>query len=294
MLQHLFQWARFILLIVNQGSLRGKAYDYGHARALVRKEFPQLCPGEQKIAGGKTRSYLLGQAAFIKNSFSTKGSHLSAPGIKLAYIRNPKAASTSLAYFMLKVLYPEIQNYLLSAEKINTLTDINLSTEFEASENSFTFFTVVRNPFARLVSVYRSFFEKTSNHFIYDDYLFGILKKDMSFGEFVNILQIIPDVLKDQHVKAQHSLLQYYSKKNIDVQIFHLESPEDVKTFLSHYSASLSILNKDELPYDYRSYYNADILEKVYRLYADDIKCFGYEQQYLDLRSALREPEVAQ
>jgi hypothetical protein len=293
MLQYLIQWTRFILLIANQGSVRGKAYDYGHERALMRKEFPHLCPGEQKSSGRKTRNYLSGQAAFIKNSFSIKGGHLSAPGMKLAYIRNPKAGSTSLAYFILKALYSEIENYHLTADKINTLTDINLSTEFKLSEKLFTFFTVVRNPFARLVSVYRSFFEKASNRFIYDDYLFGILKKDMSFGEFVNKLEIIPDVLRDQHVKGQHRLLQYYRKKKIDVQVFKLESPDDVKTFLSHYGASLAIFNKDEHPYDYRLYYNADVIEKVYRIYADDIKCFGYEQEYLDLRSALRKPEVA-
>jgi hypothetical protein len=287
MLQNLIQWARFVLLIVNQGTVRGKPYDYGRARGLVRNEFPQFCLEEQKTSVGKMRNYLSGQAAFIRNSFSTKGGHLSAPEMKLTYIRNPKAASTSLAYLMLKILYPEIVNYHVSAEKINTLMDINLSRELKPSESSFTCFTVVRNPFARLVSVYRSFFEKASDHFIYDDYLFGILKKDMSFEELVATLQVIPDLLKDQHVKPQHSLLQYYWKKKIDIKVFRLESLEAVNTFLSHYSASLSVLNKAELPYDYRSYYNVAVLEKVYRIYADDIKYFGYEQEYLDLRSAL-------
>jgi hypothetical protein len=293
MLQNLLQWARFMMMIVNQGTLRRQLYDYGRTRAVVRKEFPQFCLEEQKTLGRKKRDYLLGQVAFIKNSFSTKGGHLSAPGIKLTYIRNPKAASTSLAYFMLNALYPEIKNYRISAEKINILTDINLSTEVKASEKSFACFTVVRNPFARLVSVYRSFFEKASAQFIYDDYLFGILKKDISFAEFVNALQIIPNVLKDQHVKPQHGLLRYYRKKNIDVQVFHLESPEVLKLFLSRYSASLLTLNKDELPYDYRSYYDADMLEKVYRIYQRDIKYFGYEQEYLELRSALSKSEVA-
>jgi hypothetical protein len=284
----LLQWAHLILLIIGKGRLPKQRYDYDQPRVTILKEFPQFFPMGKETTWPKERSYWSGQIAFIKNAFKVTGGHLSVHEAKLAYIRNPKAGSTSLSFAMLAAVYPEIKYYKLSAEKINTITDVYLKRKISISERSFTYFTAVRNPFARLVSVYRSFFEKASDRFIYDDYLFGILKRDNSFREFVNTLETIPDFLKDQHLRPQHTFLKYYQRKNMEVNIFHLESPNSIDLFLSPYQTSLLVMNKDELSYDYRRYYDNHILTKVYGIYAKDIKLFGYEKEYDRLKSFIK------
>ena len=42
-------------------------------------------------------------------------------------------------------------------------------------------------------------------------------------------------------------------------------------------------MNKNET-YDYRSYYEPDTLEKVYKLYSQDILLFEYSEDYHDLK----------
>lgn len=228
--------------------------------------------------------HLSGQAAFLKNALKSEAGHLFVPNLNLSYLRNPKAASTSLSYTMLLALYPELKKFELSAEKINFLTDVNLKKEISPIEKPAIFFTVIRNPFARIVSVYRDFFERPSPHFIYDDYLFGILKKALSFREFVDILQVIPDALKDQHLKPQNSFLTFYRKRNIEVKFLKLEDQHSVRAFLSDFHLTLPVMNKNESAYDYRSYYDPDTIEKVYKLYSQDILLFGYSEDYQDLK----------
>jgi hypothetical protein len=289
MTSNLLQWTRFILLIIRKGALPKQQYDYDPPRIKILEEVPQFFPFAMEITRKKKGGYWSGQIAFMKNASKITGGHLSVPEKKLCYIRNPKAGSTSLSFAMLAALYPEIKDYDLSAEKINTITDVHIKREISIAERSFTYFTAVRNPFARVVSVYRSFFEKSSGRFIYDDYLFGILKKNNSFGEFVNTLESIPDFLKDQHLRSQHAFLKYYQRKNINVKVLHLESPDSIDLFVSPYQTSLLIMNKDELPYDYRPYYDNRILAKVYRIYEQDIKQFGYEKEYDHLKSFINE-----
>jgi hypothetical protein len=152
---------------------------------------------------------------------------------------------------------------------------------------------VVRNPFARIVSVYRDFFERPGGHFIYGDYLFGILKKGFSFHEFVDALQNIPDFLKDQHVKPQKRFLTYYHNRNIDVKILKLEEPDKTTEFLQRFDLSLTVMNRNSAACDFQTYYDMESLQKVNLLYADDISFFKYEQEYEELKKSVgrKDPE---
>jgi hypothetical protein len=170
-------------------------------------------------------------------------------------------------------MYPTLTQKTITETQLNFLTDLNLQTE---SSNPSVFFTIVRNPFTRLVSVYRDLFEN-KGHYIYRDYLFGILPQQISFSEFVERLSRIPDRLKDQHLKPQHAFLKYYEQKSLEVKVFKLEEPEPLNQFLNQRDLSLPHINKSTAPYD--SYYDLNTFNLVREVYKGDINRFAYKME---------------
>lgn len=227
---------------------------------------------------------LIAQLAFIKSSFRKKGGHLSVEN--LSYIRIPKSANTSVSYAMLVKKYPALKAQNPDEARINFLADVNLHAAREAGHE--TFFTVVRNPFARLVSVYRDFFETNRAEFIYAGYLFGILPQKISFAEFVNRISRIPDRLKDQHFKPQHLFIEPYESKGISIKSFQLEESPELESFLKEHRMELTHRNKSAVTYDYTQYYSPYVLRQVFEIYECDIKKFGYLPVYDDLKQRFR------
>lgn len=226
---------------------------------------------------------LVSQLSFLKQSFQSKGGHLATAN--LAYIRIPKSASTSLGKSMLEKIYPELKQKTVDERQINYLVDKNL--QLRANINQ-TYFTIVRNPFSRLVSVYRSFFEKNSTKYIYRDYLFGILPQNLSFDDFVSRVACIPDRLKDQHIKPQHNFIEYYNGKGINVNVFKLEEPEKIDQFLGLNNLQLLHLNSNEDRYDYQSYFSANSFKLALEIYKSDIDQFGYKAEVESLKMSLK------
>lgn len=229
------------------------------------------------------------QGAFIKNSLLPRGAHLHVPFLNIAYIRIPKSASTSLSWAMLQTQYPDLKESKLTPAQINFLTDVNLRHDISNDDSNDVFFTVVRNPLARLVSVYRNFFGQRKNFFLYEDYLFGILPHNIPFAEFVNRIRSIPPWLMDQHLKPQHYFIDIYKKKHNHVIVLKLEKWGEVDSFLSIYSMHIPFINRSAEPYDYRAYYDLKTLHQAYLIYHKDIKLFGYEMEYILLEKSLME-----
>lgn len=277
--------------IVRFGTLKGHGRNFRKSRARSLESLQEFVPqnvqagSEAKAASDKQSSLnnLTGQLAFIRHAFKTKGGHLCASD--LAYVRIPKAANTSISYAMLIKKYPSLEARNPDETQINFLTDVNLKKESETESE--TIFTVVRNPFARLVSVYRDFFENNDSDFLYADYLFGILKPEISFAEFVSRISRIPDRLKDQHFRPQHLFVQPYEKSGHTVKWFKLEKPETLGQFLHEHDMKLVHRNKSRDAYRYEEYYTSELLEQVYEIYYSDIKKFGYQSQYEALRAGL-------
>jgi hypothetical protein len=272
----------------------GRLYSAGPDFNVIRNEelqpLSRFVPAHKDTSynnGAKENSifrYFLGQGAFLINGLKKKGGHLFAQNLKLAYIRIPKSANTSMSAAMLKSIYPDLKNIAVTPQQINYLADVNLTTIHSNPLEPITYFTVVRNPFARLVSVYHDFFESNNNHFIYHDYLFGILTRDLSFEEFVNRIALIPDIFKDQHLRPQQLFLSYYQLEKKNVRIFKLEEIESLQKFLSGYNLKLEHLNKSDA-YDYHAYYNERTLQKVFEIYKNDVALFGYSTAYKNLKS---------
>lgn len=267
------QYFQLLRLVTQHGTFRHSGENFNQTRQHSLKELQEFIPSiESPKSNSGTTNSIIAQAAFIKNSFQRKGGHLTAG--QLSYIRIPKSASTSMSAALLEKIYPTLRQHKINEVQINFLTDVNLQVHLE--DVSKTYFTIVRNPFGRLVSVYRDFYENKDSHFIYHDYLFGILPQSLTFSEFVDRISCIPDRLKDQHIKPQHLFLQYYVKRNIPVKVFKLEDPEKLNAFLKEHSLQLPHLNKSQGGYDYREYYTPALLKKVSTLYQSDLEKFGY------------------
>jgi hypothetical protein len=267
------QYFQLLSLIIQHGTFRHSGESFNQTRQESLKELQEFIPSidSHKLNRGTTNS-IIAQAAFIKNSFQQKGGHLTAG--QLSYIRIPKSASTSMSAALLEKIYPALNQHKPTEIQINFLTDVNL--QVHVKDASKTHFTIVRNPFSRLVSVYHDFYENKDSHFIYRDYLFGILPQSLSFAEFVDRISCIPDRLKDQHLKPQHLFLEYYEKQNISVKTFKLEDPEKLNVFLKEHTLQLPYLHKSQVAYDYREYYSPSLLKKVSVLYQSDLEKFGY------------------
>jgi len=287
--------ALLVRLILSDGKFRHSGHDPRNIRREALAELSRFLPRDAQMPvdgnGGKKwlkknpfiRSWH-SQAAFVKDAFRKKGRHLWAPAANVCYVRNPKAASTSLSYALLSARYPELKDFRLTPQKINFLADINLREGLSGDEKKAEFFTVVRNPFARLVSVYREFFEKQNAQFIYEDYLFGILRKELSFSDFVKRLELIPDRLKDQHLRPQHCFLNFYERNKVAVRILRLEESQDINAFMERHGLTLEKFNTAEFQYDYRHYYDRETVRAVYNIYKDDVARFGYASAYDEIR----------
>lgn len=267
--------------VLRNGTLRHRGQNFNSTRAKSLENLQEFIPEINAIGNKKSStSNLLAQAAFIQSSFRKKGGHLTVQN--LGYIRIPKSANTSVSYAMLVKKYPPLKERNPDETQINFLADVNLRIAKESGIE--TFFTVVRNPFARLVSVYRDFFETNRAEFIYADYLFGILSQTISFAEFVSRISRIPDRLKDQHFKPQHLFVEPYENKGLAVKIFQLETPSALESFLEEHGMELSHRNKSPEAYDYAQYYNPYLLQQVFEIYETDIQKFGYSQLYESLK----------
>jgi hypothetical protein len=293
-LKSAFQSFKLLLLILRYGHLRHRGRNFNKERKETLMPLSDFLPPQKRglelpllprVLRSPFFQRMVSEAAFVKRNLVPRGGHLFSPFHNLAYIRIPKSASTSVSYAMLCSIYPEIGARTLSSTAINYLTDANIK-DYVAEENAI-FFTIVRNPFARIVSVYRDFYEGASEQFIYEDYLFGILPRKISFHEFVKRVSQIPEQLLDPHLKPQHMFLEYYRKRVLNLIVLKLEKPADIDSFLSIYNLSIRQLNKSPEPYDYRIYYNQATLEIVSALYERDVRTFQYEGEYQQLVSFL-------
>lgn len=281
------KYLQFAAQILRYGTLRGRGQNFQKNRARALESLsPYVPPHKLALTESKesrSPNNLVAQLAFIRSAFRNRGGHLSASN--MAYIRIPKSANTSISYAMLVKKYPALKNEHVSEAQVNFLVDVNLNPVNEAGPEQF--FTVVRNPFARLVSVYRDFFENRQSDFLYADYLFGILKPEMSFETFVSRVSAIPDRLKDQHFRPQHLFADAYNNAGKIVTVFKLEEPRVLEHFLSSHGMELVHRNKSAASYSYQEYYNSSLLEKVYSMYRVDIARYGYEAEYDQLKAYL-------
>ncbi len=142
-------------------------------------------------------------------------------------------------------------------------------------------FSVVRNPFVRLLSAYLSKIGKRNNStwrsFCYRFQLNPLLTpRELSFSHFLRIIAEEPDELLDRHFAPQYmNLLLPFSSPRF---VGRVEGVEKVGEFLSEFRIPFETRRPHTT--DARNQliqaYSAESIEWVKMKYADDFRLFGY------------------
>ena len=143
-------------------------------------------------------------------------------------------------------------------------------------KTSYFSFAIVRDPYERLASCYRAKLNKVDeSKFMFSNYLFGFLKNDDSFEEFVRKVSKIPDILCDRHFKAQNKIV-FASGKKMDFIGKFENLPSDFEEIRERYDfAELPMLNKSS-GRTASDLFSDETRALASKRYEKDFELFGY------------------
>ena len=152
--------------------------------------------------------------------------------------------------------------------KHSTLCDIDGIVDVSAMQDYFVF-TIVRNPWDRMVSYYHWAREQSFDHPV----VRAAVEHD--FVEFLHY----PDVWRPLQASPYRSYVQGPSgadQCNLYVRLEHLRS--DIAPLEEHLGFRIDVghVNASARDQDYRAYYTNDLRDHVKRICADDIARFEY------------------
>jgi len=146
------------------------------------------------------------------------------------------------------------------------------------NKESYFSFSYVRNPYGRMISCYKNKFNmENESDFLYSNYLFGYLKNDDSFEDFVRKTSKIPNFLCDRHFKTQYSIIHSRGAKMQHIGRIE-DLPDDYEEIRKRYGFNeLKILNKTP-DSGQETLLNNDIKEIIYKKFEIDFREFMYER----------------
>ena len=219
--------------------------------------------------------------------------YLLRPDLKLLYLSLSKSACSSIKASMLSLKEQDNYQKLHSviAREGDQQYDLDLSRYADYYK-----FSVVRNPFDRLVSCYvnkyhtdKALLGTDMTHLYFDYYLMGYLRKDKGFAHFARRVCRIPDVFADKHLICQAR--QIYGKGTrtaLDFVGRFERLSEDYGAIQQKYGlAPLPVYNKTGKG-NWMDYYDLQTAARVYKRYRRDIEMFGYEGAYAELVDYLK------
>ena len=190
----------------------------------------------------------------------------------VAYLRNPKVASSSLAMSIFQE--PD-------GDKWHQLFRL------QPDQRAHFKFTFVRDPFARLASFYK-------NKVVIDSpgpslYLWGALRADAGFDVLARTVCQIPDALADEHCRSQHyKICPSGGEPQVDF-VGRFESlAEQFEPIRQRYGLPALRRENASPDYDYRDLYTEELVERVATRYAEDIERFGYQDAHRELLRHVR------
>lgn len=156
------------------------------------------------------------------------------PGQSVTYIQNPKVGSTSITLTLWRRHDPEHtpENPHAARKEAPFLRQNELTAENIKSLTDSTFFSVVRNPYARFLSAYLNKIASRGKPWQRISESFGMSPDTIpSLSELIEVMMGIDPSTIDHHFKPQHMNL-LYGFAPIDF-VGHMEKMEDVSEFLS-------------------------------------------------------------
>lgn len=289
------KWFHFIIYLIKKGSFKGNPRNFEQRRAeILNAVLPQ--PQVKKSIYKTIRStlirnphttQLISTLAYLKNCNRVKKQYFFVDALQLGYLRIFKSASTSILQELLPLIDHRLKDEKLTDQQLDVLGDDHVRHEAKGKEIHYKYFTLVRDPFRRMVSVYLDLFDHRNTFFSYQTYFFGILKKDMSFSMFIEVISKLPESLRSPHFTSQYHIIKT-CKLLGQIQCFRIEKDEALlNQFLAGYGMALRHSNRQKSDYDYRTFYDLKTVTLVYSMHKKDIEFFNYEDDYRSLLKSL-------
>lgn len=137
-------------------------------------------------------------------------------------------------------------------------------------------FSIVRNPWDRVVSNYK-FCKMNENMYYYKNSPFGRynidyeILKNKNFEKTLRLLEW--NFLKHIGWKSQN---YFICDENKNIKIDKIYKFENLNELENDFNIKLDHLNKSYKG-NYKNYFNKKLIDKVFKIYKDDIKLFNYE-----------------
>lgn len=188
------------------------------------------------------------------------------PEQKLVFLSNPKCASTSIRsnlYNRASIRSNEVGDIL----HMNFRQAIDYLTGRGIGTNGLTFFTTIRNPWQRMVSLYRHIVANKVNNNAWAE----VTKRNLAFEEFIN------DPFLQKHIGRLAVDKFCYADRYVD-HMFDIGDPS-LLLFLDGRGIESNLPRKRDLggSEDYADMYNLNTQQIVREIFAADIEFGGYE-----------------
>jgi hypothetical protein len=283
---------QFFFLLLRRGSLFQDPVDFESKRRALLASVPL---GDRSIITEKSNRSpfwkipgmysVMASLSYFRDRNTINRMYYVSNSHRVIYVRILKSAGTSVLGGFLQLIDETLKPVSLTDEQIDALGYYFARKELPDSSRDFIRFTIVRDPYQRLVSTYLDLFDTSSSPFTYSAYWFGILDRAMSFKEFVNVISKIPVSLLGPHFAPQYYIL----KELKDIRVFRLDADyEELTVFLNGYGIDFQHRNKNKADYDYRSYYDIETFEVATTMYKSDIERFSYRSHQEALRNYLQ------
>lgn len=194
---------------------------------------------------------------------------------KLLYINIPKAGGTSTAD-----VFEQISN--LPEKKLSNRVYKDIANCVDVRNpffDSYTKFTIVRNPYTRLASFYSHLMRGKNCRM---NPIFEKQLKSYDFASFCTFIANCPDEFSESHFKSQTSYLSTSDGLINDICVLHLENYDnEMKVLLAEVDGRINVPHKNRArpsKCNYMSdYYTPELIKLVNERYKEDFINFGYD-----------------
>ncbi|MBD5551439.1 MAG: sulfotransferase family protein [Lachnospiraceae bacterium] len=210
---------------------------------------------------------------------------------KVIYMINGKVASSSIEESFISQKMEKEDDIDIEMEKRGLVYYGSPS----ADTADYYKFSVVRNPFPRLVSCYEYRYHKkkyVNGRCVreYDSYLWGSFKRDKGFREFAHKVCKTPDSRSDQTFISQTYILYKNGRPLVDF-IGKIENINEDFAIIREKSKLDEIRHAnstDKHKKNWQDYYDEETAYKVYERYKNDFELLGYNEELEALLSYIR------